>query len=145
MQVKATLFMLGRKRQEGALSKRSFCQPRTIFANDKPSGNYHEATFLTERSFDITNCTSTNEARRLLREQTFDVIISDVHMIEDGEEHDDAGYLLLKSPEVESSDVPFIFFLSNVAYLDQEQSENAFGAASDQLDLFNLVLLRAVY
>ncbi len=115
-----------------------------LWVDDNPRFSTDEANFLTERGFHITNCTSTNEARKLLQEEEFDVIISDVHRVEDGQEHHDAGYQLLESPEVQESDVPFIFYLSNVSYLDQNRSETALGATDNDYGLLNLVM-RAVY
>lgn len=114
-----------------------------LWVGDKPRSINYEARFLTECGFQVTKCTSISEAQRLLREQNFDVVISDVHRIENGQEIHDAGYQLLGSPEVQGLGVPFIIYIRRLSYLDQGRSEHAFGAADNERDLLNLVLQAA--
>ena len=100
-----------------------------LWVDDKPMNNVYEASVLKRLGASILFARSTDEALAFINRDNFDLIISDVHRDENGQSNPNAGYELLEELGRTNRKIPFIFYTSDVAYLNQHRSQAAFGAA----------------
>lgn len=128
------------KEQVKRLQKRNAAK-QLLWVDENSSSNKFEADMLRSRGVYISNCTSTEEARRILQLQPFDLVISDVIRKEDGKRNRNAGYELLECQEMQRclNDTPFIIYTNNVSSLDQARCSDAFGYASTPSGLLSIV------
>lgn len=110
-----------------------------IWVDDKPMNNVLESSILNRLGATIITALSTEEALELQSQGSFDLIISDIHRVEDGKENPEAGYELLKELIHRHIRIPLIFYTGSIAYIDKKQAINSFGAADVPGDLLNVI------
>jgi CheY-like chemotaxis protein len=102
-----------------AVQPRTAASPLTgrsiLWVDDRPSGNVYESNLLKELGARVVSALSTNEALERLERASFDLIISDVHRIEDGEEKPTAGYDLLERLKRRLPKIPVVFYTTGAS------------------------------
>lgn len=120
---------------ELTLSRRSI-----LWVDDKPVNNVYESSVLKRLGASIVFARSTKEALAFLERDSYDLIISDVHRVEDGSSNPDAGYELLEALTRLSKNIPLIFYTSSVVRMDKNRAHSAYGAADIPSQLIDLVI-----
>ena len=111
-----------------------------LWVDDRPMNNVYEASLLKRLGASIMFARSTEEALEFLERDSYDLVISDVHRIENGRSNPDAGYELLEALLARGKKIPLIFYTGSVARLDKFRAQGAFGAADHPSQLISLVL-----
>jgi CheY-like chemotaxis protein len=125
-----------------------------LWVDDIPINNAFESHMLQKLGIDITQATSTEEARGFLRESNvmprigeqnrFDLIITDLNREEQGGNNPNAGAELFDHIQQDEDlslyrDVPFIFYSDSVARLDGDRKARAYGATDKPNELIERV------
>lgn len=100
-----------------------------LWVDDRALNNIYEAKIFKRLGASIISARTTEEALALLSADNFDVVISDVHRVENGWPVPDAGYRLLKSMIDKSINTPLVFYTSRIDQKHLAQSKGAFGSA----------------
>lgn len=100
-----------------------------LWVDDRALNNIFETRIFKRLGASIVSARTTEEALALLRADKFDVVISDVHRVENGISIRDAGYRLLKSMLATGLDTPLVFYTSRISQKHLEQSRGAFSSA----------------
>ncbi len=87
----------------------------------------------------ITLADSTNEALQLLENFQFDVIISDLFRIEEGQ-HRAAGYELLERLSEKHINIPVIIYTTSIEAVDRQRARTAFGIADMPIHVYQLIM-----
>jgi len=111
-----------------------------LWVDDRPMNNVYEASLLKRLGASIVFARSTEEALGFLERDSYDLVISDVHRVENGKSNPEAGYELLQALLRKGEKMPLIFYTGSVARLDRSKAQAAFGAADHPSQLINLVL-----
>lgn len=111
-----------------------------LWVDDNPLNNVYESSVLRQYGTSIMFARSTEEARAFLRQNNFDLIISDVGRIENGRNNYNAGYELLEELTQRNQDIPLIFYTSSMSRLNSNRSRSAYGAADSPTELLKLVV-----
>lgn len=111
-----------------------------LWVDDNPMNNVYESSILKRFGASLVTARSTDEALAFLNQTKFDIIISDVHRVEDGQINPNAGYELLEKVSRMSRKCPLVFCTSNAASLNKNRSGQAVGAADIPSELINLVV-----
>ncbi len=102
--------------------------------------NIYETSVLKRLGASILFARSTDEALAFLNQDSFDLIISDVHREEKGQSNPNAGYELLEELGRTNLKIPFIFYTGNVSHLNKRRSQSAYGAADITSTLIDLTI-----
>jgi len=97
-----------------------------LWVDDQPMNNVYESSVLKRLGASIVSARSTDEALAFLRQDRFDLVISDVGREENDRRNPTAGYELLEKLD---GRYPLIVYTSSLARLNQERARLAFGAA----------------
>jgi CheY-like chemotaxis protein len=79
-----------------------------LWVDDNPMNNFYETSILNRLGAGVVPADSTKGALQLLSGRTFDLIISDMGRVEDGQSHPEAGYELLQN--LSDKRCPVIFY-----------------------------------
>ena len=117
---------------------------RILWVDDNPDHNLYEGNYLHRLDAEITTVTSTDEAVRLLPTGRFDLVISDMHRIEEGREEGRAGLKLLREIRSRGLSIPVVFYTSNAELFRRDKEISQLGAEATDLpqDLFEAVRQR---
>jgi CheY-like chemotaxis protein len=121
--------------QSPSLSGRSI-----LWVDDNPLNNAYEESFFRQLGATVTQAISTEQALNYLASNKYDLIISDVHRVENGRSNPNAGYELLEEIRRRKIEVPFVFYTSSVARVSPERARLANGVADRAGKLRNLVI-----
>jgi CheY-like chemotaxis protein len=111
-----------------------------LWVDDVPTNNTYESNLFRRLGANITTSLSTLDALEKLKNNRFDLIISDIHRNEMEGSNPDAGYELLESMNMMKLNIPLIFYTGSVGKINMRRSQSAFGAADVSKELSNLVL-----
>ncbi len=111
-----------------------------LWVDDNPEWTYYESNIFKRMGARVERASSTQEALAWLGRERFNLVISDVKRFEDGREDKLAGYELLTAIRARPAAPPVIFYMGNVAYLDQNRAVGAYGAADNPDQLLALVI-----
>ena len=111
-----------------------------LWVDDNPMNNVYESKVLKRLGANRVTARSTKEALAFINSHDYDLIISDVHRIEDGKGNSNAGYELLDKISEIQHKCPVIFYTGSVSRLNKKRSARAFGAADIPNKLVNLVI-----
>ncbi len=120
---------------ELTLSRRSI-----LWVDDKPMNNVYESSILKRLGASIVFARSTGEALAFLERDSHDLIISDIHRVEDGRSNPDAGYELLEALTRPNMNIPLIFYTGSIARMDRNRASSAYGAADIPSRLIDLAI-----
>ena len=81
-----------------------------LWVDDRPTNNVYETIMLESLGARVQNVMSTDEARRAFSTRQWDLMISDVHRIEDNREVPDAGLTLLAEIKKHHPKLPVILY-----------------------------------
>jgi CheY-like chemotaxis protein len=117
---------------------------RILWVDDQPSKNAYELAALRDREIDIVEATTTEEAlSHLLNDRVrCDVIVTDMHRVENGQQRPIAGIELLKAMRKAQVDIPTVVYTSirSVSlYASQVRDLGALGATATATELFELL------
>ena len=109
-----------------------------LWVDDRPNGNRYERQSMEALGIRFVNVVSTDEALERLKNQSFDVIISDMKRPGD----DRAGYTLLDELRRKGKDIPYIIYASSNSAQHKEQAKQhgALDATNNPPELFRLVM-----
>lgn len=111
-----------------------------LWVDDIPTNNVYESSVLKRLGADIVTARTTDEAMAYIESDNFDLIISDVHRVEDGNDNPNAGYDLLDKICVKRPQCPVVFYTGSVSRLNRKRAAKAFGAADVPNTLINLAI-----
>ena len=111
-----------------------------LWVDDRPRNNIYETQTFKRLGACIILAKTTELALELLRDNNFDVVISDVYRVEGGIKNPDAGYQLLNSMATNSIKIPLVFYTSKIDQKHLEKAKGAFGSAD-----FPTTLMREVF
>lgn len=100
-----------------------------LWVDDRALNNIYETKIFKRLGASIISARTTEEALALLKADNFDVVISDVHRVEDGWPNPNAGYRLLESMIAKGINTPLVFYTSRIDQKHVERSKGAFGSA----------------
>ncbi|WP_433430693.1 response regulator [Nonomuraea sp. CA-141351] len=105
----------------------SFPGSRILWADDNIKHHLFEINYLQRLGVDIETAGTTAQALQALDAGKFDLVISDLHRIEDGIEEPRAGLKLLSG--MRSSRIPLVLYTSNAVLLHGNEEVSRYGAA----------------
>jgi CheY-like chemotaxis protein len=108
-----------------------------LWADDTPLNNRFESGLLENLGASIANAKTTEEALELLHNRHFDIVISDIHRVEEGRDKPEAGYELLDKIRALGLTIPFVFY--SVGTPKRDQARSAFGFANTPTRLLSIV------
>lgn len=111
-----------------------------LWVDDKPMNNVYESSVLKRLGVSIVSARSTQEALAFLERDSYDLIISDVHRVEDGRSNRNAGYELLDALNQLNKDIPLVFYTGNVARINRNRARLAYGVADMPNELVDLAV-----
>jgi len=111
-----------------------------LWVDDNPMNNIYESNVLKRLGVSIVSARSTQEAIAFLGRDSYDLVISDVHRVEDGRSNPSAGYELLDALNRMNKDIPLVFYTGSVARIDRDRARSAYGAADIPGELVNSVI-----
>ena len=111
-----------------------------LWVDDKPMNNVYEASIFKRFGASIVSVRSTEEALAFLNRDSYDLIISDVHRVENGRSNPNAGYDLLDALDRQRVRAPLVFYTGSVTRINSHRARAARGAADVPGDLVNLVV-----
>ena len=111
-----------------------------LWIDDNPLNNLYEQNLFKQLGADITLATSTAQALQDLDQNAYDLLISDIHRVENGHGNPSAGYELLDQVRQKKMQTLFVFYTGNIARLDTKRAKLSNGAADGPSALRNLVL-----
>lgn len=101
---------------------------RVLWVDDNIRHNLFEMKYLQRLGVDLETATSTDEALRSLARQKFDVLITDMHRVEDGAEKPQAGLELIRQIDSRRR-IPAIVYTSNALLWRDDAEISRYGAA----------------
>lgn len=113
---------------------------KILWVDDHPENNSYESSLFSRLGARINVAKSTREAIQHLDHGKYDLIITDIHRIEDGVENPSAGYTLMAKAEMREPYTPSVIYTSNIEAVDPNESSPASGVADDPRALADLVL-----
>jgi CheY-like chemotaxis protein len=114
--------------------------PKILWVDDCPENNSYESNLFGRLGARINVARSTREAIQQLDHGKYDLLITDVHRVEEGVEEPTAGYALIAKTETREPYTPSIIYTSNIEGLDPIESAPASGVADDPRALADLVV-----
>ncbi|HUS70188.1 MAG TPA: response regulator [Anaerolineae bacterium] len=111
-----------------------------LWVDDNPVNNVYESSVLKRLGVSIVFARSTQEALAFLQGDSYNLIISDVHRVEDGRSNPSAGYELLEALNQMNEDTPLVFYTGSVARMDRLRAQSAYGAADTPSACVNLAV-----
>ncbi|MEV0589961.1 response regulator [Nonomuraea cavernae] len=115
----------------GQSSKRddeSFPGSRILWADDNLRHHLFEVNYLHRLGVDLEKASTTTQALQALDSGRFDLVISDMHRVEDGTEEPRAGLKLLREMRSGRRRTPLIFYTSNAVPFQGDEEISAYGA-----------------
>lgn len=111
---------------------------RVLWVDDNPGNNNHERASLEALGVQFILATSTDAALDLLKQQKFDLIISDMSRPPDA----NAGYTLLESLRKSGDSTPYIIYAGSRSLDHKIEARNrgAIGCTNRPNELFEMVL-----
>jgi CheY-like chemotaxis protein len=103
---------------------------RVLWADDNIGHNLFEVHYLQRLGTQIETVTTTSEALRALDTGRFDLVISDMHRVEEGVEEPRAGLKLLDELRSRRRSVPLVFYTANAVLLRDNAAVSAYGAVA---------------
>jgi CheY-like chemotaxis protein len=112
---------------------------RVLWVDDQPDNNREARATLEQRGIEVLLCQTTAEALSLLKNEPFDVLITDQRRDEDGTRYDTAGYELMRQVQEAHITVPAILSTANP---DREEARRLgfYGATNTQEGVVALVV-----
>jgi CheY-like chemotaxis protein len=113
-----------------------------LWVDDNPSNNAYHQSRLRDLGFQIELAFDTGNALTKLKQMSFDIVISDMHRVEDGVERKTAGLELLNHMGLSGISIPLVFFCSSlaaVAYRDVALAQGAVGITASSSQLFSYI------
>jgi CheY-like chemotaxis protein len=107
-----------------------------LWVDNQPMNNTYEANVLKRLGASILFARSNDEAEAHLKQDRFDLVISDIGR---GLQRD-AGYNLLEHIRSSHRRLPVIFYTGNAANADSARVREAYGVTNTPGDLINLVV-----
>lgn len=117
-----------------------FSKRSILWVDDEPLNNYIEMNLFKQYGSHINFVNSTDEAKTILRLNSFDLIISDIHRIENAQSNPDAGYELLEYLKGQNIKIPLIFYTGSVRRVNLSKAKGAFGMVDEASDLFAMAI-----
>lgn len=111
-----------------------------LWVDDRPMNNLYESSILKRLGASIVFARSTEEALRFLDQDSYDLVISDIHRVEDGHANPTAGYELLDELQRLKPRTPLLFYTGSLARLDRQRTRSAYGAADSPDHLLELAV-----
>ena len=113
-------------------------QSTILWVDDKPSNNIHERQSLEALGVNFVLAQSTDEALALIKEETFDLILSDMNRPPDPT----AGYTLLDQLRTNGNRTPYILYAGSRSAESQSEARRrgAVGCTNRPNELFAMVL-----
>jgi CheY-like chemotaxis protein len=121
-----------------ARTQRRIRRSRVLWVDDRPDNNTFERKAIEVLGVEIDLSTSTDEALRKIRRQSYDLIISDMGRPPDSR----AGYTLLDRLRKEGDSTPFIIYAGSKRpeHVREARDHGAIGATNDPQELFSMVV-----
>lgn len=113
---------------------------RILWVDDNPDGNTYEANLFRRLGAQVQFCVSTEDGVQALRENVYDLVVSDVYRRENGARNRSAGYDLLEKLKSDWPGMPLIFYTSNASRISPTRGKGAFGATDTADELSRLVI-----
>jgi CheY-like chemotaxis protein len=109
-----------------------------LWVDDRPDNNIHERSALEYQGLHFTLALSTNEALKILENEKFACIISDMGRNEGPQE----GYVLLQKLLESGNDTPFVIYASSnmPEHKNMARERGAVGCTNRAQELFQLVM-----
>jgi CheY-like chemotaxis protein len=109
-----------------------------LWVDDNPKNNTYERAALEAVGISFVLSTSTDDALAKLKNQTFDLVISDMSRPPENQ----AGYTLLEAMRKAGNKIPFIIYAasSNPEFVAEAIRRGAFGETNRPDELFKLVI-----
>jgi CheY-like chemotaxis protein len=108
---------------------RSISGSRILWADDNIGHNLFEMHYLQRLGAQIETAATTEEALGALDRVRFDLVISDMHRVEDGVEEPKAGLKLLDAMRSRRR-IPLVFYTANAVLLRDNPEMSAYGAVA---------------
>lgn len=110
-----------------------------LWVDDRPNNNINERQAMEALGISFTLSTSTDDALARLKNQQYDIIISDMGRPQDPQ----AGYTLLDSLRAIGDQTPFIIYAGSQApeHRSEARSRGAISCTNQPDELFELVLM----
>jgi CheY-like chemotaxis protein len=117
---------------------RRLMDKRILWVDDRPENNLYPRRALEALGIQVTTSTSTQDALEKLRQDNYDVVISDMGRPPD----DRAGYTLLDEIQKMGINKPFIIYASGnlPEHRAEARKKGAYGSTSLVTELFELVI-----
>ena len=117
--------------------KRSLRGRHILWVDDRPDSNVYEREAFESVGFTFTLALSTDEALRLLADNSYTAIISDMGRVEGPRE----GYVLLNAVRRQDKNIPFFIYAGSNAPEHKRDAEErgAQGATNNPQELMELV------
>ncbi|MEY4517534.1 MAG: hypothetical protein RLZZ499_133, partial [Cyanobacteriota bacterium] len=112
---------------------------KILWVDDRPNNNFYPRRALEALGIQVTISTSTQDALEKLRQDNYDVVISDMGRPPD----DRAGYILLDEIQKMGISIPFIIYAagSNLPeHKAKARKKGAYGSTNLVTELFELVI-----
>lgn len=100
---------------------------RILWVDDNIRHNLFEINYVQRLGVAVDTATTTDEALRALDADWFDLVISDMHRVEDGVEEPQAGLKLLRKMRSQHR-VPLVVYTSNASLLRENAEISEYGA-----------------
>lgn len=116
---------------------------RILWVDDMPANNMLEMRNLEARGASVTIAKSTRDAMAALHQEEFDLILSDIHRMEDGVSHDTAGFEFLGTLRDDLGIyTPLIYYTSDASSAAQAPAVRKYRAvaADSPSQLLDLVI-----
>lgn len=110
-----------------------------LWVDDRPLNNVYEASIFKRLGASIVSARSTEEALMFLKQDDYDIIISDILRTEEGINNHNAGYELLDALDHQKIGIPLVFYTGSVARVNPYKSKSAYGVADMPDDLIKFV------
>jgi CheY-like chemotaxis protein len=113
---------------------------RILWVDDNIRHNLFEIKYVQRLGVAVETATTTNEALRALDADWFDLVISDMHRVENGVEEPQAGLKLLRKMRSQHRS-PLVIYTSNASLLRENEEISDYGAmvTDTATDLFHQV------
>jgi CheY-like chemotaxis protein len=122
----------------------SISASRILWADDNIGHNLFEMHYLQRLGAEIETATTTEEALRALDTGKFDLVISDMHRVENGAEEPRAGLKLLDGLRSRRRSVPLVLYTANAVLLRENPEVSAYGAVATDTATELLTEVRAI-
>jgi CheY-like chemotaxis protein len=113
--------------QAPARDEKSFSGSRILWVDDNIQHNLFEMKYVQRLGVVVETATTTEAALRALETGRFDLVISDMHRVENGVEEPQAGLNLLRQIRPRQR-VPLIIYTSNASLLRKNADISEYGA-----------------